>query len=214
MPNRAAPLSWTPSPARTELVEAALALADRDGLDAVSIRRVAAEVGQRPMSLYTHVASKDDLVALMFDAISAELLVPEPLPTDGRERLRLIARRSFETYLAHPWMLHAFSRRPAAGPNQLRRAEQSAQAVEALGIRPEQAWTALGIVHEWTMGHALHVVTLREDKGLADHLRGVDPERFPRTAGALSSGSGPAGADRFEEALESILDGIEQRFGR
>lgn len=214
MPNRAHELRWDPagaaSPALTELLEAALALADEGGLGAVSIRRVAARTGQRPMSVYTHVASKDDLVARMFDQISAELLVPEPLPRDGRESLGQIARRAFETYLAHPWMLHAFGQRPSAGPNQLRRAEQSATAVKALGIDAAHAWMALSIVHDWTMGHALHVVTLRQDVALRDDLRAVDAALYPNAASALVAAQ-PSDLSAFEDALESVLDGIEAR---
>ncbi len=216
MPNRARALEWEgpqASPARTELIDAAVAIADDAGLDAVSIRRVAGRVGIRTMSLYTHVASKDDLLALMFERISAELIVPTPLPPDGREQLRLIARRAFDSYLAHPWMLHAFGRRPATGPNQLRRAEQSASAVNSLGIDTAKAWTALSIVHEWTMGHALHAVTLREDIALNKRLQATDAADYPNASRALKSSEVRPNRAVFEEGLESVLDGIEKRFG-
>jgi len=200
-----------PTPAQAELIEAAQALADEDGLDSVSIRRVSTRVGMRPMSVYTHVASKDDLVARMFDQMSAEMLVPEPLPRGGRELLRLIAQRSFATYLAHPWMLQAFDQRPSPGPNQLRRAEQLAKAASALQLVSSRAWTAVSIVHEWTMGHALHIVTLREDKALRSHLQSVDPSAFPFAAGALAALE--TDESTFAEALEAVMDGIVGRFG-
>lgn len=215
MANRAEALDWQPhsrSAALAELVSTALTIADEAGLDAVSIRSVAARTGRRPMSIYTHVASKDDLLALMFDDISAELLVPGPLPADGRERLRRIAQRAFDAYLAHPWMLHAFGRRPASGPNQLRRAEQSATAVKALGIEQASAWTALSIVHEWTMGHALHAVTLREDAALGNHLASASAADYPNAARALEPGRDHSDQRAFNEALETVLDGIEHRF--
>jgi AcrR family transcriptional regulator len=200
MPNRATGLEWDAGdPARDELVDAALAVAGEDGLEGLSIRRVAARLGLRPMSVYSHVASKGDLLALMFDRVSAEMLLPEPLPGEGRESIRWIARRSYDVYLAHPWMLHAFGNRPAPGPSQERRAGQSAAAMAAMGVAPEHVWTALGIVHEWTMGHALHVVTLREDPALAERVARVAP-------GARTEAV-------FDEALEAVLDGIEARFG-
>jgi len=201
MPNRAQTLAWeAPDDARvrTELIDAALAVADEEGLEAVSVRRVGERVGRRPMSLYSHVPSKDGLVALMFDRISANMLVPEPLPADGRELLRLIATRAFETYLAHPWMLHAFGRRPEPGPNQLRRAEQLAAAADAMGIDDRDAWRAVTMVHEWTMGHALHVVTLREDEPLARALQDSDASRRPAA---------------FQESLAMILDAVQARYG-
>lgn len=221
MPNRASDLVWDDAAAdaadasgltRQRIVEAAVEIADAEGLDAVSIRRVAAKLDARPMSLYTHIASKDDLIALMLNEIGGELLVPGPLPEDWREALRAIARSAHDAYLAHSWMLHAFGRGPRVGPNQLRRAEQSAQAVAGLEIAPDDAWVALRIVHEWTMGHALHAITLREDAQLQEQLRAADPARFPQMAKVFPSGRGTPADLAFDAALEVILDGIEKRF--
>lgn len=215
MPNRASTLTWetdADAPLRTHIVDAALELADAEGLAAVSVRRVGERVGRRPMTLYSHVPSKDGLVALMFDRVSAEMLVPDPLPADGRELLRLIATRAFATYLAHPWILHAFGSRPAPGPNQLRRAEQSARAVAALGIDPADAWRAVSIVHEWTMGHALHAITLREDEALGRALAEADQEEHPAAARALGAAAHADPEDAFQDALSTVLDGIEARY--
>lgn len=221
MPNRASDLVWDDpagdEPAaggltRRRIVAAALELADAEGLDAVSIRRVAAALDARPMSLYTHIASKDDLIALMLNEVSGEMLVPAPLPSGWRAALRAIARRSHAAYLAHTWMLSAFGRGPRVGPNQLRRAEQSAQAVAGLAIDPDEAWTALRIVHEWTIGHALHVVTLREDDQLQVQLEAADPARFPQMSKVFPSGRGASADPSFDAALEVVLDGIQARY--
>ena len=219
MPNRATELVWDqPERAdasgltRAAIVRAALELADAEGLDAVSIRRVADRLEARPMSLYSHIASKDDLVALMLNEVSGELLVPAPLPTDWRSALAAIARRAHEAYLAHPWMLTAFGRGPRVGPNQLRRAEQSATAVAGLDLDPADAWTALRIVHEWTIGNALHVVTLREDPQLEQQLRAADPDAFPRMSRVFPSARGESHDAAFETALEVVLDGVERHF--
>lgn len=214
MPNRAEALAWESRddpPLRTQIVDAALALADEEGLEAVSVRRVGQAVGRRPMALYSHVPSKEGLVALMFDRISAELLVPDPLPEDGRELLRRIASRAFATYLAHPWMLHAFGDRPAPGPNQLRRAEQSARAGEALGLDEPHAWRSVSMVHEWTMGHALHVITLREDRALARALAEADPEAHPAAARVLSAAAPLDAEATFQDGLAVILDAVGHR---
>src|SRR5690606_25508857 len=124
---------------------------------------------------------------------------------DWRGALRAIARRSHAAYLAHPWMLHAFGRGPRVGPNQLRRAEQSAAAVAGREIAPDDAWTALRIVHEWTMGHALHVITLREDAQLEEQLRAADPARFPQMAKVFPTARGGSADPPFETALEVVL---------
>ncbi len=219
MPNRASDLVWEePEPAtgngltRARIVAAALALADDQGLDAVSIRRVAGALGVRPMSLYTHIASKDDLLALMLDAVSGELLLAEPLPDDWRAALSAIARRSHAVYVAHPWMLQTFGSAPRVGPNLLRRAEQSAAAVGALRADPADAWTALTIVHEWTMGHAIHTLTLRADSQLEERLQDADAASFPRMTDVFPAGQRQAREETFERALAAVLDGIEQRF--
>jgi AcrR family transcriptional regulator len=220
MPNRASDLVWDEPEAapsalsRGAIVQAALDVADADGLDAVSIRRVAGELGVRPMSLYTHIAAKDDLVALMLHEMSGRLLVPEPLPEDWREALRLIARRAYDAYVAHPWMMRAFGQGTRVGPNMLRRAEQSAAAVAGLDLEPADAWIALSIAHDWTMGHALHVVTLHEDTELEGQLRSADPGEFPRMSRVFGTGRRGASDTVFDVALEVVLDGIEQRFGR
>jgi AcrR family transcriptional regulator len=220
MPNRASnELVWDEPEAggsaaltRGDVVTAALEVADSEGLEAVSIRRVAAELGVRPMTLYTHIASKDDLVALMLHEMSGELLVPEPLPADWRAALRLIARRAYDAYVQHSWALQAFGRGTRVGPNMLRRAEQSAAAVAGLELSPADAWIALSIVHEWTIGHALHVVTLNEDAELAGQLGSADPGDFPRMAEVFGVGREQARATIFDVALETVLDGIERRF--
>jgi AcrR family transcriptional regulator len=199
---------------RADVVQAAVDIADAEGLEAVSIRRVAAALGVRPMSLYTHIASKDDLVALMLHEMSGQLLVPEPLPDDWREALRAIARRAYAAYVQHAWALQAFGRGTRVGPNMLRRAEQSAAAVAPLDLSPADAWIALSIVHDWTMGHALHVVTLREDTELEGQLSGADPADFPRMSQVFGVGREESRDTVFDTALEAVLDGIEQRFVR
>ena len=220
MPNRASDdLVWdepadggTASLRRADVIQAALAVADAEGLEAVSIRRVAADLDVRPMALYTHIASKDDLVALMLHEMSGELLVPEPLPGDWREALRAIARRAYAAYVKHPWALQAFGRGTRVGPNMLRRAEQSAAAVASLDLSPADAWIALSILHEWTIGHALHVVTLREDRELEGQLSGADPAEFPRMSKVFGVGREQSRDTTFDVGLEAVLDGIEARF--
>jgi AcrR family transcriptional regulator len=194
MPNRASELVWDePEPraqdglTRAIVVRAALAIADADGLGAVSIRRVAAQLDVRPMSLYTHIASKDDLVELMVNEAVAEVVVPEPLPEHWRDALAEIARHSYAAFVAHPWVLEAFSRRTRIGPNVARHAEQSMTAVAGLGLDWREARAVLAIVDDYTLGHSIRAATFAS---VAD---------FP-------------GEDTFELGLDTVLDGVERRF--
>jgi AcrR family transcriptional regulator len=221
MPNRApTELVWdAPAPSgnrggglsREAIVAAAVAVADADGLDAVSIRRVAGDLGVRPMSLYTHIASKDDLLDLMVNEVVAEALVPEPLPEDWRSAVREIAVRSHDAFLAHPWTLQAFSQRPRVGPNTLRHAEQSSAAVAGLGLDPRTAATLLAVADDYALGHAMramftpHEAKLREM--LTETLRAADPSDFPHLMAAQDA---VPLEDSFEIGLEALLEGLER----
>src|SRR3954471_20963784 len=110
---------------RHEIVAAAVRIADAEGVDAVSMRRLADELGVATMTPYTHVESKDELIDLMRDAVAAEMLLPEPLPDDWRTALRAIAHKTKDALEAHPWSLDVTPRRPRARINRLRHVEQS-----------------------------------------------------------------------------------------
>jgi AcrR family transcriptional regulator len=206
MPNRApAELDWSQPPAggrgltRDAIVATAVALADREGLDKVSIRRIAAQLDVRPMSLYTHVASKEDLLDLMVDAAIAEVLVPEPLSEDWRDAVRQIALRSRDAILAHPWTIEAFGRAPRFGPNTLRHIEQSLAAVAGLGLDEQTAATLLSVVDEYALGNAMRIRISPDE---------VTMRRLLEAAGA--QGPVPPPADTFDVGLDALLDGLER----
>jgi AcrR family transcriptional regulator len=221
MPNRApSQLVWdAPAPSggrstgltREAIVATAIAVADADGLDAVSIRRVAGDLGVRPMSLYTHIASKEDLLDLMVNEVVAEALVPEPLPDDWRAAIREIAVRSHDAFLAHPWTLQAFSQRPRIGPNTLRHAEQSSAAVAGLGLDERTAGTVLAVVDDYAVGHAMRAVFVPHEAQLrdllAETLRAADPSEFPH----LTAAQVAVPLDHsFEIGLDALLEGLER----
>ena len=104
---------------RAAIVKAAISLADREGLDAVSIRRIAGALEARPMTLYRHVPSKGDLLDLMFDELAGEALLADSLPKRWREALTAIAARTRDIGLAHPWSLQLLGQRAQVGPNTL-----------------------------------------------------------------------------------------------
>src|ERR671924_315257 len=101
---RPAPGERKPAHTRERIAQAALKIADEDGFEAVTMRRVAAELGAGTMTLYHYVRNKRELAALMDDAVMGELLVPEEeLADDWREGLAQIARRTYQCFLRHPW---------------------------------------------------------------------------------------------------------------
>ncbi|MEX5636096.1 TetR/AcrR family transcriptional regulator [Parafrankia sp. FMc2] len=220
MPNRASELVWDktkPAPGRKlnrdVVVGAAIALADHEGLDAVSVRRIATDLGVRPMSLYTHIATKDDLVRLMVDEVVSEIIIHEELPEDWRAALGRIAHSSHAALAAHPWMLQASTRSGMLGPNALRHAEQLIAAVAPLRLDPADAWAVAGIVNDYTLGHALRIAHPAADTEQRPYPT-IDPAVFPHLARALHARTPDRDDATFTTGLDTVLDGIERRFAR
>jgi AcrR family transcriptional regulator len=147
-------------PTREAIVAAATDLADTHGLDAVSIRRVAAALKTRPMDLYRDFARKDELIDLMVDQVIAAAVLDE-LPPDWRDALTAIARALRAVCLAHPWIITAAARQPLIGPNVIRHAEQSLEATAALGLDWTKRLAIWRAVDSYTMGH-VHLSPARD----------------------------------------------------
>lgn len=226
MPNRATGLPWDrvlepeSDDVRTvrgglstqAIVDTAIAIADIDGLDAVSIRRVAAILEVRPMSLYTHIVSKDELLALMANELIGTLIVDEPLPEDWREALSQIAGASFRMFSSHPWLLALLARRPRHGPNAARQARQLASAVESLRLPAEDMWTMLSVVNDYVIGHAMRVATTGSTSDLVDSLKAEDRAALPEVTALVRTEDTRLAGEVFELGLQAVLDGIEHRF--
>ncbi|HTR75720.1 MAG TPA: TetR/AcrR family transcriptional regulator C-terminal domain-containing protein [Solirubrobacterales bacterium] len=211
---------------REAIVKAAIEIADTEGLEAVSIRRLATKLDARPMSLYSHIEKKGDLIDLMVDEVMGGALLPGPLPDDWRVGLRQIARRTRESTRAHPWMIAAAFRRPFLGPNALSHIDQSLAAVASLPMTPERKRSVLLAVDTYTLGFVRWEVLSRKrddsscagipDDGLttaeidAYIKQQVATGKYPHLAELagkkLSFG---VKADKFEVGLDWLLAGIE-----
>jgi AcrR family transcriptional regulator len=201
------------------VVEIALRIADEDGVDAVSMRRIASELGVGTMSLYHHVADKEELLELMADAISGELLVPGEILGDWREALRAIAHRTREAFMRHPWLIDTAGSRPLVTPNQLRHIEQSVAVVADLDIDRETAIAMVMATDDYTIGHVFRRVRMggaggerpfssAEDQARVREL--LDTGEFPLLADTLASGADLAPPpDTFEVGLEWLFDGMQ-----
>jgi AcrR family transcriptional regulator len=214
---------------REQIAEAALVVADTEGIEAVSMRRVAAELGAGTMTLYHYVRTKDELLALMDDAIMGELLVPDDeIPSNWRDALSAIARRTRDAFERHPWALYPIGE-PQIGPNALRHVEQSVGAVAELKLDLAATFEIVGLLDEYVFGYAMR----RREPGPDDpDTREGWLERFteyieaelatgeyPHLAALMPDGglsavwedmqAAEAAKDRFERGLERLLDGIE-----
>jgi AcrR family transcriptional regulator len=214
--------STRPALTREKIVRAAIELADAEGLKAVSIRQVAARLEARTMTLYSHIDSKDDLLALMADEITAEILIPpEELPADWREAISLICRRTREAVLRHPWQVWVVGARPQIGPNALRHVEQSLEAVRPLGLDPQRAVRVIGSLDDFTLGHVIRETMGTVRRGHAEDWEGmrsymeqvVSGGDFPNLAPLLEVRNPPDAEESFEQGLAWMLDGIEREYG-
>jgi len=214
-------------PTRDAVVAAAVALADAEGLEAVSIRRVAAALGTRPMGLYAFFDRKDDLIDLMADAVLAATVLPA-LPGGWREGLSALARATRDVSMAHPWLAAAAGTRVQLGPNAMRHFEQSLQAVSGLAASPETKLAVLRAVDTYALGHVQ--VSLAQHETL--RREGLAPGQWRASAGAYlarlaASGDYPCLAAigteavlqdhddgaAFETGLNWLLNGIAAETG-
>jgi AcrR family transcriptional regulator len=216
---------------REAIVAAAIEIADADGLEAVSIRRLATKLDDRPMSLYSHIERKGDLIDLMVDEVMGGALLPDDAQQgDWRDTLRQIARRTREMARAHPWMIATAFARPTLGPNALRHIDQSLGAVSSLPLAPERKRAVLLAVDTYTLGFVGWEVRSFVDN--ASHCGG-HAEEGPNAkeidayiSAQAASGKYPhlsefigkdltlgVKAEKFEVGLEWLLAGIEAEVG-
>jgi AcrR family transcriptional regulator len=200
------------------IVSAAVRLADAEGLPAVSMRRVAGQLGVPTMTLYSHVPGKGELVDLMVDAALGELYPDGQAPTAGnwRARVEAVARANRQLLLRHPWALSA--RRPAPGPNRMRKYEIELRAVDGMGLSEEQMDLLVtlldGFVRGAVGGSGQSDQPARGDRAVVDAYaqQVLDPDRFPTAARVAQAGAAlpdDGAAERsFEFGLERLLDGI------
>jgi AcrR family transcriptional regulator len=209
----------------------ALRIADAEGLEALSMRRVAEELGAGTMTLYHYVRTKEDLLALVEDALMGETSdACEPLPKTWRAAIRRLANATRATYARHPWALRS-STGVRLGPNGLRHVEQSLQALAGLALPYEQKVAILSIVDDYVFGHCSGVMRFRERlqldrksaKALSDAIKRSLDERDHPQLRALIGDDDPLSAitrkigattdDRhFELGLDALLDGLATRF--
>ncbi|MBW8487254.1 TetR/AcrR family transcriptional regulator [Actinomadura parmotrematis] len=209
---------WTRPPAgrrpkltRDAIVEAAVAIADAEGLDAVSIRRVAAELGVRAMSLYTHIDAKDDLLALMYDRVAGEVLFHGDMPDGWREAFLEIARRERAAGKRHPWMFAVLGLPVSVGPNGLRHGEQSLEAAAKLTTDPRAMLEIVGAVDHYMLGYVVRETARSPEDDTALLRRVAAHGDFARLNAVLDTGL--YSQEGYERGVNWLLDGIEREYG-
>ncbi|MGV9611437.1 TetR/AcrR family transcriptional regulator [Nocardia xishanensis] len=223
------PAGRGPRPALTleRIVVEAIRVADADGIAALSMQRIAKQLGAATMSLYRHVPSKDDLVVLMIDGAMAN---PPELPEeDWRAALEAWARESRELYRRHPWLLAVGTGNRFMGPNEAAWAETAMRALLDAGLEPQGVAETVLSVTAFVSGATRLELDPALGRGAPGHVGPVldpaviteygEPERYPALLSLTAAGSSDSsGADPltetvFEFGLARLLDGIAAALG-
>jgi AcrR family transcriptional regulator len=204
------------------ITRAALEIADAEGLGAVSMQRVAKELGYTTMSLYNYVPSKDQLVELMIDAATP----PPPVPEEGagwRDAVERMVRATWDLYHAHPWVLKVPTVNPPLGPNQMAWFEALLRAVSRSGLEGGEVMTIAQHILASTRGQAALAIDLAVGaadgtavEAMAALQRLATPDRFPTLHGLGTAGPAgdydarPATFSGLELGIRLLLDGVEE----
>ncbi|MEN3585458.1 TetR/AcrR family transcriptional regulator [Streptomyces sp. ZYX-F-203] len=205
-----------------QIVDVAVRMADTQGLEAVSMRRVAGELGVGTMSLYRYVPGKAELLDLMLDRVQRPIDREAGLG-DGtwRSALETLARESLALYRRHPWLLQVNQSRPVLGPGAMDGLELALAHIRPMGLPDVELVSALLLVDGYVVGAARRQIYREE----AERRSGVAASDFfdsqrPALERAMASGRYPVlaslsedawGPDfpHFEFGLRRLLDGLE-----
>ena len=222
-PERAAKIPLT----RHEIVQAALRIVRAEGIDAVSMRRVAAEFDTGPSSLYAHVANKDELLQLMFDEMCGTIEVPEPDASQWQEQVKELARASHRALLEHNDLARASLATIPTGPNAMRVSDAMLGLMLAGGVPADVAAWGLDRIFLYITADAYeysiwrgHVSAAGTDKetflrqltaDLKDYYAQLPEETYPHLRRHAAELVGTTeGTDRFEFGLDLLVRGLDR----
>ncbi|MFF9507783.1 TetR/AcrR family transcriptional regulator [Streptomyces sp. NPDC014724] len=212
------------------IVRAGIVVADTEGLDALSMRRVAMELGTGTMSLYRHVASKGDLVTLMVEAAMADVPLPDSPSRNWRHGLERAAYRDWELYHRHPWILPRVmvTTRAYFSPALAADSESAISSFDGLDLEPADVFRYMFMFASYVQGVALILVSdaeaerqsriaVKQGAKASDHAQNplYEPGAYPRLARAMRAGADPWDLDAlFASGLAGVLDGIAADLAR
>jgi AcrR family transcriptional regulator len=204
---------------RERVLRTAVKLADKYGLDSLSMRKLGDALGVEAMSLYNYVSAKDDLLDGMADFVATEIGPPAD-DADWRPAMRRWAISVREVLGKHRWAIRLLGARTSPGPATLGLYDAVFGCLRRAGFSAELASDAFALLNSYTIGFVVQEATVPFETGAqaADHAKGVlekfSADEYPHLRAAIEhkvkERTDPQ--ERFENALDLILDGIEQRF--
>ena len=204
---------------RDRILDAAVRLADGDGIESLSMRKLAQQLGVDPMSLYNHVRDKEDLLDGIVDVVVSEI-EPAAAGPDWRSSLRQIILAARRTLLLHPWAARVIESRPDPSPSTLRHMERVMEIIRGAGFSLDLAHHALHVLGSRVLGFRQDLFDdsddARRDPDAAAMLArqlAVSHPRLGELAAAVTHEGGLGGCDddvEFEFGLDLILDGLDR----
>jgi AcrR family transcriptional regulator len=210
---------------RDAIVAAAVRLLDREGLAALSMRRLGEELGAGAASLYWHVGSKDGLLDLVLDELIGEVEVPVPDPAHWREQLKETAKSQRRVSLRHPYLVRVSIGRIPMGPNALRVTEGTLAILRAGGLSPRLAVQGYLLLIDTVNGFTLDETGV-EDGGTPqlppeelqkvadmarDYIASLPAEKFPNMTELAGEFAFSDPDERFEILIDIFVDGLARR---
>ncbi|MET7462421.1 TetR/AcrR family transcriptional regulator C-terminal domain-containing protein [Nonomuraea sp. NPDC005501] len=216
---------------RELIVETGLRILDSEGLDALSMRRVAQELGTGPASLYAHVAAKEELLELIYDRVLGEVVLPEYDPARWQPLLRRCALEMHHVILAHADVARAALASIPTGPNAMRVAEYMFGLLIDAGMSPRDASLAFDRIVLYVCADAfegsLHFSRMRAVGAsspeeffhtyvshIEEYFESLPPERYPHLSEHAKALVEDDGETRFRYGLDLIFDGLAARMPR
>jgi AcrR family transcriptional regulator len=200
---------------REELARRALAIMDAHGAEALTMRRLAEELGMGTMALYRYFPSKNDLMDAAVDIAAPEIELPEPGSGHWKDQLMRLARALFRAALTHPSLARERFDRPLQSPGAVRLTDRAIALLLEAGLSKRDAVAAFKALLIHTLGAAALVVSESSAEVRQDASRrhaSVPADELPSMAAVADELTAELGGDQaFELGLAALLDGIEKR---
>ena len=205
------------------IVDTAMKILATEGLNGVSMRRIAQALNTGAASLYAHISNKEELYELMFDRVLGEVELPEPDPERWREQLKDVCRRQVQAMIEHPGIAKVVMETLIPiGPNALRQGEGILAILRAGGLSGRAAAFAFDALGLYSKAYALEVTRWRpgdvdpaelaeRGRQIGEYMASLPPEAFPNLLEVGPLFSAETAQERFEFAIDAFIAGLAPR---
>ncbi|MBD0742755.1 TetR/AcrR family transcriptional regulator [Streptomyces sp. CBMA152] len=209
------PRGRPPRISREEVVDTARRIIDTEGVDRLTMRRLATEIGSTPMALYHHVRNKEELLVLLLDDYATRTLQRPELPAEPRERIVVAAAAIHEALAACPWIVEVLTADDLMSTSALWFVEQIVDGLVQCGLSPEQAVHGYRAIWYYTAGEIVIRTTATRRRTNDDRptyreqvFAALDPNELPRLAQVADAWAPLTAEDTYALGLRALVDGL------